>query len=295
MNKKLLQIMKRQSELAKKASGGALSDAETQELDQLNAAIEALTDTSVDVGKTSLTTMKLSEFKKHVESEQSSMDLDPKRLALLKRNIESVKSQGKSEDDDIVAVEVIAETEKSDERLDKIENKLNEIFDLIGKKFDGRTNTGVTGSSTEPTQTQDDGDKQDKEPDADVGKEDEADLVGKLETLKGKLGEKEFLSGKSIDDLVKWFGEQLDSLTDTAKADDGEEPEGDKEEPKEEPKEETKDEPKDEPEKEDDEGDGDEDEKSKSQKSVHRWKADLSPRITDADKQYQLMKSRSLK
>lgn len=153
MNEKLKQLLKRQTELVGKIAKGEANDEEKKQLDALNKKIEELSNPdAVDIGKTKLATMTLAEFKKHVEDENidATAKLDTKRLALLKRNIDSVREQNKSAADDIVAVQVFADTEKRDERLDAVESKLDQIFELVkGATFDGRGNTGIvnTGDS----------------------------------------------------------------------------------------------------------------------------------------------------
>ena len=147
MNPKLRELLKRQTALVGKVAKGDANDQEKRELDALNKKIEELSNPeAVDVGKTTLATMTVAEFKKHVQEEtvDATEKLDTKRLALLKRNIDSVKSQNKSTDEEVVAVEVLVDAGKSDERLDAMELKLDEIFQFVkGQNFDGRGTTGL--------------------------------------------------------------------------------------------------------------------------------------------------------
>ncbi len=155
MHKKLMKMMQRQGALAAKAaSEGKLTTEEKTELGELNAAITALTTGEVEVGKTELTTMTIADFKKHVEVEQAKADMNPPRLALLKRNIDSVKKQGKANATDVVAVEVLA-TQSEDDKFvaleEKFNAKLDEVMAAIKSGFDGRTTTGIaTGGDVQP-------------------------------------------------------------------------------------------------------------------------------------------------
>jgi hypothetical protein len=144
MNEKLMKIMKRQGELALKAASGEITDEEKSELEELNAAIEALTSKDNGDEPTELTTMTVAEFKEHVAAEQAKSDLDPARLSVLKRNIESVRKQGKTEDGDVVAVEVLVE-QTAEDRMDAIEEKLDQVLSALksAPAFDGRTGTGI--------------------------------------------------------------------------------------------------------------------------------------------------------
>jgi hypothetical protein len=145
LNEKMFAILKRQNELTAKLADGTATDDEKAELDKLGKTITALTDADkVDVGKTRLETMTVADFQKHVESEQAALDanLDPARLALLKRNIDNVKAQGKTSADDHVAVEVAVQASAED-RIATVEAKLDELLETVKASFDRRTSTGV--------------------------------------------------------------------------------------------------------------------------------------------------------
>lgn len=140
----IAEMIKRQNVLSKGLVDGTLKDDEKKELERLTAAISAMMNGDVEVGKTQLGTMTLAEFKKHVQTEMSEAGMDAMRLALLKRNIDSVKKQGKKNDDDIVAVECLVSVDANDERLSVMEQKLDELMGLVkGATFDGRSRTGV--------------------------------------------------------------------------------------------------------------------------------------------------------
>lgn len=162
LNEKMFAILKRQNELSAKLADGTATDDEKAELTKLGKTISALTDADkVDVGKTRLETMTVADFQKHVEAEQTALDanLDPARLALLKRNIDSVKAQGKTSADDHVAVEVAVQASAED-RIATVEAKLDELLETVKASFDRRTSTGVNdgGASDDPPAGDDAGD-----------------------------------------------------------------------------------------------------------------------------------------
>ena len=75
-----------------------LSDEEKKEFAKLGKTIDAMNNPeSVDVGKTEIRSMTMKEFQGWVEKEQEALaeSPDPARAALLKRNIDAVKKQGK--------------------------------------------------------------------------------------------------------------------------------------------------------------------------------------------------------
>lgn len=215
MNKKLLEIMKRQGELASKAATEKLTDEEKEELSKIKKAIEAMTNPSIEIGKTTLAVMSLAEFKKHVGEEQNKADLDPGRLSLLKRNLESVKKQGKTKADDSVAVEVF-EQQSSDDRIDGIESKLDEVLGVL-KTFDGRTNTGVVGDGTNGSPagaaTSDDADptsaaaKGDSPTSEALAKEAIDSIIKRFQALKDKITNNEEFTVKELDEV--WPGWEL--------------------------------------------------------------------------------------
>ena len=125
LTEKLMETVKRQSELAKKVMDGTATDEEKAELDKINQAIDTATGQSTETRKTDLVTMKLEEFQNMVE-EKTKSDISPDELALLKRNIESVKKQGKTKADDIVAVEVLVK-QSAEDMIAALENRVVEL------------------------------------------------------------------------------------------------------------------------------------------------------------------------
>ena len=148
MNEKLIGIMAQQSKLLKKAAQEKLNDEEKAELEELNKAVDALSDAkNINVGKTSKKQMTLKEFAEFVNKEMEEAGLDPKRLALLKQNIESVKGQEASSADDIVTINVML---KAEDQFEELTAKIDKMFELV-KSFseDQRTRTGLREDDTE--------------------------------------------------------------------------------------------------------------------------------------------------
>lgn len=148
MNEKLMKMIARQAALVSKLSAGKITDKEKSELGILNKQLQLIADIDKSkIGKTKLSTMTLKEFRAHCQKEQEegTAAFDGARLALLKRNIDSVKSQGKTKSDDVVAIEVLVEQSADDVRMSAIENQLTEVLSLLkgGATFDGRGRTGI--------------------------------------------------------------------------------------------------------------------------------------------------------
>lgn len=149
MNEKLMKMLGRQAVLvAALQKNGKLSDDENAELEDLNKKIQGISDLdSVEIGKTDLETMTVKEFRAFAQKEQeeASADMNAERLALLKRNVASVKRQNKTKDDDIVAVEILAKRDgASDAQIAALQKQIEDLTALIkGKNFDGRGNTGL--------------------------------------------------------------------------------------------------------------------------------------------------------
>jgi hypothetical protein len=193
---KIKQILKRQSELAKKVASGKATDAEKEQLNKLGEIVDALTDPSkVDVGKTKLTTMTLAEFKAYAEKEEAESYEDPSRLALLEQNIASVKEQGKTGADDHVAVKVSVQVKESD-RLAAVEEKLDEVLTALkGANFDGRTSTGVNTDGESDSDSEGEGEGEGE--DVDKGEDKPAatalavealdTIISRFEALKTKI------------------------------------------------------------------------------------------------------------
>jgi hypothetical protein len=213
MNAKFLAIMKRHGDLAVKISSGKATDAEKSELENLSKTVQAMTDPgSVDVGKTTLKTMTVAEFKKYAEQEQAAIAVNPvpSRAALLKRNIDAVKEQGKTKLTDMVAVYFPVKM-TADDRIDGVENKLDQVLETLGTMkaaFDGRTQSGV-GDGGDDEDDEDDGDGDGDGDNSDSG--DDGD-----DTNKGDAPTAQALAGEAIDALISRFQklkEKLDAGT----------------------------------------------------------------------------------
>lgn len=132
MNVTLRKKLRRQSELAAKALAGELSEIEKAELGTLTAAIKTAMDPPVIAMKTKLTTMTLAEFKTWADGVMGGDGASADELALVKRNVEAVKSQGKTAAGDIVAVEMAIETSAAEgisaleDRIVMLEQKLSD-------------------------------------------------------------------------------------------------------------------------------------------------------------------------
>jgi len=124
MNKKFLETVKRQSELAEKAAAGNASDVELKELAKLTEAIKAATAPSPK-NTTTLKTMTLAEFKTW-HDDIMAKDVDAETLKLVKRNIEAVHDQGVTTPDSIVAVEMPVEKSR-DDIIEELEGRIAEL------------------------------------------------------------------------------------------------------------------------------------------------------------------------
>ncbi|MFO7782067.1 MAG: hypothetical protein R6W94_10625 [Spirochaetia bacterium] len=129
--------MKRQTLLSAKIADNTATPDERTEFSRINAAIKAATEPQTVEAKTLVTTMRLDEFQKHVESEMGALEKTPDadRLALLQRNIASVKSQGKTLAEDIVGVEIMTR-KTSDDRIAALEAT---VADLSAKLAEAAT------------------------------------------------------------------------------------------------------------------------------------------------------------
>lgn len=147
---KLLQIVARQNELTAKLVAGTLDDQGKTELEGLVKAVQAATGNGQqEVGKkTRPTTMTLAEFQKHVETTSAELQVNPDvaAIALLKRNIESVKAQGKTNPEDIVAVEVLVQ-ETMEEKYARLEERLADAEKKLADK--GGDGDGGNGDGDE--------------------------------------------------------------------------------------------------------------------------------------------------
>lgn len=158
ITEKLEQLVRRQTALIGKGYE-SLTDAERAELDKLNAAIAAATaEPEIAKSATRLTTMTEEEFSTYM-TEAMEKEQSPDGLALLKRNIEAVRSQ-KADGKEIFAVELpVAKT--AEDKLDEALTRIAELEDKLDKGFDGRTTSGLkndqdkAGSTDEPNATGD--------------------------------------------------------------------------------------------------------------------------------------------
>lgn len=137
ITEKLLEYVKRQTLLSAKIADNTATPDERTEFSRINAAIKAATEPQTVEAKTLVTTMRLDEFQKHVESEMGALEKTPDadRLALLQRNIASVKSQGKTLAEDIVGVEIMTR-KTSDDRIAALEAT---VADLSAKLAEAAT------------------------------------------------------------------------------------------------------------------------------------------------------------
>jgi hypothetical protein len=129
--KKFMEVVKRQTELAAKAAAGTATKDELAELTKLNAVVKAAM-LPTQKSATTLVTMTLAAFREWHEKTVKQLeegDADVSLLALVKRNVEAVKAQGKTKADDVVAVEL--PVEKTD--ADKVEALEQRIADLEAK------------------------------------------------------------------------------------------------------------------------------------------------------------------
>ncbi len=140
--KKLHEITKRQRALTEKALAGTITPAEREELTRIGKAVEEAT-APAPASRVVPMNMTLADFRKHAEAVLSAESPSADAVALLKRNLEAIKAQGKSADTDTVAVDV----ELADEPLDPLAALAARVAALeseqVGKGFDARTRTGV--------------------------------------------------------------------------------------------------------------------------------------------------------
>ncbi|MCK9629820.1 MAG: hypothetical protein M0R37_14665 [Bacteroidales bacterium] len=143
--KKLHEITKRQRALTEKALAGTITPAEREELTRIGKAVEEAT-APAPASRVVPMNMTLADFRKHAEAVLSAEAPSADAVALLKRNLEAIKAQGKSADTDTVAVDV----ELADEPAapaDPLAALAARVAVLeaggVDKSFDGRTRTGV--------------------------------------------------------------------------------------------------------------------------------------------------------
>lgn len=137
---KLMDAVRRQSELAQKAANNGLTDEEKKELEQIAQWIAAMNGEHEPQCKVELVVMNGEEFKEYVESESTTSNLD--RLSVLRRNMHEVERQAKLGKDAfavLMPVEKTAEEENANaleeinKRMDKMESILAEIASQLVK------------------------------------------------------------------------------------------------------------------------------------------------------------------
>lgn len=158
MNKKFLELVKRQAVLAAKSAQDKLSKEEAAELAKISAAIKAATEADEEAA-TTLKTMTLAEFKAwHEDAVQKIEDGDMDLLPLVKKNLAAVKAQGVTDSEGLVAVELPVEKSEADviaaleDRIAALEAAKQDDMDGAGDG-DGDENGGDEGDgSPEPAQ-----------------------------------------------------------------------------------------------------------------------------------------------
>jgi len=127
MKKKFMELVKRQTVLAAKAASGTASKVEVAELAKITTAIKAATDDDNDTQATTLTTMTLTEFRTwHDKAVKAIEDGDAELLPLVKKNLASIKTQAKTDGEDIVAVEMPVEKSETD-RIAELEARIKAL------------------------------------------------------------------------------------------------------------------------------------------------------------------------
>ena len=147
MNAKLKKALRRQSELTAKMIDGTIVDAEKTELVKLNAAITKATEPPKLTAKTTLKTMKLSEFRAWFDG-VSKDDASSEELILAKRNLAAVNDQGVTDPEGIVAVEILAKID-SQETIKALEKRITVIEQKDTDGDDGDTGGDGGGDGSE--------------------------------------------------------------------------------------------------------------------------------------------------
>jgi len=208
MNKKFLEIVARQTELAMKVAAGKASDEEIAELKKLTTAVKAATEPT-EPAKTTLKTMTLAEYKEWHDGAVKVVEEkgDSELLAIVKRNLAAVKSQDVTDSEGVVAVEV--PLEKSEE--DKIAALEARIAELEAKGADTDTDTDTDAdadadadSDADADTDADDTNKGDKPTAQALALEAIDTLLVKYEKIK-KLIESGSLTRDEIDEI--WEGD----------------------------------------------------------------------------------------
>jgi len=209
MNKKFLELVKRQAVLAAKSAKDKLSKEEAAELAKISAAIKAATEADEEAA-TTLKTMTLAEFKAwHEDAVQKIEDGDMDLLPLVKKNLAAVKAQGVTDSEGLVAVELPVEKSEADV-IAALEDRIAALEAAKQDDMDG-AGEGDEGAGDEGTGDSGDGD-------------------GSVEPAAGKQGDKptaQALAMEAIDTLLEKYGkikaaiesgeltkDQLDSLWD---------------------------------------------------------------------------------
>lgn len=174
---KVTEVLKRQGALVRKIAAGTATDDEKAEALKLQEALDAAAAEATPPATASMT---LAEFKKLAEADLAALEKAPdeERLARLRRNLKSIRDQGKVAPDEIVTVEVEAKAAEP-----SILDSLDAAVDAAAKahSFDGRTRSGVREAPpVAPT-------KDDEEEGKDKAKKDDAPAPFDKATVSGQL------------------------------------------------------------------------------------------------------------
>jgi len=211
LTEKFKETVRRMNTLAIKAEAGKITDDERKELSKLRKAVDAAT-APEPVASTRITTMTLAEFRKWVEDEMEALkaEADDERAKLVQRNLSNVKAQGKTQDDDVVGVEVMIERSESD-RISELERQLLEQGKVI-EELQSKLDTSKDDDSSADDDSQDDdasgdeGDGQD-EGDSDEGEDDSEKGDDSDEGDDSSEGDDDSSEGDDQVDKADWTGD----------------------------------------------------------------------------------------
>lgn len=196
MNKKLRKTLERQSQLTAKMMEGTITDDEKSELKKLNISIQKSTKPHVLKRKTTLKTIKLSDFQAYVEDVMKSDEPNADDLALAKRNITAVKGQDVTDPEGIVAIEVFVKEDPVD-AIKRLEQRIAEL--------EAKADNAPSDDDNNTESSGDDGDNVDTG--ADQG--DDGDDSGDNEPQEGEPASKEEMAAPTALALAL---EALDSI-----------------------------------------------------------------------------------
>lgn len=208
LTEKFKETVRRMNTLAIKADAGEITDEERKELSRLRKAVDAAT-APEPVATTRITTMTLAEFLKWVEDEMEALkaDADDQRAKLVQRNLANVKAQGKTQDDDMVGVEVMIERSESD-RIGELERQLLEqgkLIEDLRSKLDTSKDDDAAADSDDATDDQGDSQDADAATDDDAGDDDadQGDSGDQSDDDAASEGDDQVDKGDSVD----WNGD----------------------------------------------------------------------------------------